>query len=292
MESGGVSKSMSSLLNVIDVKKYEVDLFITNPTGVFMDLIPPAINIIKDEKTRLLFSSFPKNLLLLLKKGYVFSLFVRMIAALLMLINKGYGAWILSRMMYTIKKEYDLAIDYNGQHQLYYLVDKIKATKKASFFHSDYKMWSYYYSMDKLYYPKLDALFTISDICVNSLIDFFPNVSENIHLMENISVPLLIEQMANQLIEDMNEICQYRFVTVGHVCKTKGSDLAIETAALLKEKGLDFKWYFIGGISDKEYYLKKCKAYDVQNEIVYLGLKTNPYPYIKKADLFIQPSLF
>ena len=110
--------------------------------------------------------------------------------------------------------------------------------------------------------------------------------------MENISVPLLIEQMANQLIEDMNEICQYRFVTVGHVCKTKGSDLAIETAALLKEKGLDFKWYFIGGISDKEYYLKKCKAYDVQNEIVYLGLKTNPYPYIKKADLFIQPSLF
>lgn len=292
MESGGVSKSMSSLLNVIDVKKYEVDLFITNPTGVFMDLIPPAINIIKDEKTRLLFSSFPKNLLLLLKKGYVFSLFVRMIAALLMLINKGYGAWILSRMMYTIKKEYDLAIDYNGQHQLYYLVDKIKATKKSSFFHSDYKMWSYYYSMDKLYYPKLDALFTISDICVNSLIDFFPNVSENIHLMENISVPLLIEQMANQLIEDMNEICQYRFVTVGHVCKTKGSDLAIETAALLKEKGLDFKWYFIGGISDKEYYLKKCKAYDVQNEIVYLGLKTNPYPYIKKADLFIQPSLF
>ena len=38
MESGGVSKSMSSLLNVIDTNRYDVSVFITNPTGVFMEL--------------------------------------------------------------------------------------------------------------------------------------------------------------------------------------------------------------------------------------------------------------
>ena len=57
MESGGVSKSLSSLLNVIDTNTYEVSLYVTNPTGVFMELIPSTTSVIKDKKTPF----FPKN---------------------------------------------------------------------------------------------------------------------------------------------------------------------------------------------------------------------------------------
>ena len=59
MESGGVSKSMSSLLNVIDTNRYDVSVFITNPTGVFMELIPNTIKVIEDKKTQYIFSAFP-----------------------------------------------------------------------------------------------------------------------------------------------------------------------------------------------------------------------------------------
>ena len=62
MESGGVSKSLTSLLNVIDTNKFNVDVFILNPEGIYMELIPSNIKIITNKKTTLFFSSFPFNL--------------------------------------------------------------------------------------------------------------------------------------------------------------------------------------------------------------------------------------
>ena len=89
MESGGVSKSMSSLLNVIDTNRFDVSVFITNPTGVFMELIPSTISVIQDKKTQYLLSAFPENLNLLWKTGYFFSFFMRILVAFLMKLNKG-----------------------------------------------------------------------------------------------------------------------------------------------------------------------------------------------------------
>jgi len=289
MESGGVSKSMSSLLNIIDVQNYEVDLFITNPIGVFMDLIPSSINIIKDKKTQLLFSTFPNNLTSLLKEGYVLSFFIRIIVATFMLINRGYGAWLLSRMLPKINKKYDLAIDYNGQHQLYYLVDYINAKRKVSFFHSDYSKWDYYYTMDKKYFSKIDKIFTISETCVSSLKKYFPEKQQKINLFENITSLQLIESLANSSIEKMHENA---LVSIGHLTKNKGTLLAIETAELLKEKGIDFKWYFIGKNSNDFDYVNIIKKKGLDNFIYFIGIKQNPYPYIKKAKVFVHLSRF
>ena len=105
MESGGVSKSMSSLLNVVDTDRFEVDCFILSPTGIFLDSIPAEINIITDSKTAVFFSKFPKNILSLLKKGYFVDAFVRILAAFLMQFNKGWGGWLLSRRIFKIEKE-------------------------------------------------------------------------------------------------------------------------------------------------------------------------------------------
>jgi hypothetical protein len=152
MQSGGVSKSMSTLLNVIDYNRFDIDVLILNPSGVFMELLPKNLNIISDNRTKLLFSSFPNNIFQLLKKGYVVSAASRVAVAFFMTFNKGLGSKVLSYGIMNIKKEYDLAVDYNGQHQLYYLVDKVKAKIKVSFFHSDYAKWDYYYQMDQKYY--------------------------------------------------------------------------------------------------------------------------------------------
>lgn len=289
MESGGVSKSMSSLLNVIDTEKYDVDIFITNPTGVFMELIPESISIIKDERTQFLLSSFPKNLALLLKKGFVFSFFLRIITAILMLINKGYGAWLLSRRIFKINKEYDLAVDYNGQHQLYYLIDFIKAKKKVSFFHSDYSQWDYYYNMDKKYFQKIDVIFTISDTCVTALKKYFPKNQHKIKLFENISSTKLIEKLANEFIVNLmpNSI-----LSVGHLSVAKGTPLALEVAKILKTKGIAFTWYFIGGDTKDKDYLKLIENYEIQDNIKFLGILVNPYPYIKNAEIIAHLSQF
>lgn len=289
MESGGVSKSISSLLNVIDTNTYEVSLYVTNPTGVFMELIPSTISVIKDKKTQYLLSEFPENLKLLWKKGYFFSFFMRIIVALLMKVNKGFAGWVLSRMLFKIKEEFDLAVDFNGQHQLYYLVDFIKAKKKVSFFHSDYAKWDYYYAMDKRYYPKVDAIFTISPTCVASLQQYFPEVREKIALFENISSPSFIKQLSNAYVVTL---AKHSILTVGHLSVQKGTPLALEVARILKQQGFVFKWYFIGKNTHDFDYEATIKDYQIQDEIEFLGLKVNPYPYMKATTIMAHLSQF
>lgn len=292
MESGGVSKSMSSLLNTIDTERFDVDCFILAPQGIFMNSIPKGINIISDKRTALLFSNFPKNILVLIKSGYILDSFLRIIAAFFMLFNKGIGGWILSRRIKKIDTSYDLAVDYNGQHQLYYLIDCIKSTKKVTFFHSDYAKWDYYYKMDKKYMPKADYIFTISDKCVQSLVDFFPEQESKIQLFENISSAALIQKMASEIVTNPLTVHCSTIITIGHVCEAKGTSLAIKAAKILKEKGTSFKWYFVGANDSQSFYEKLINENKLQAHIVFLGLRANPYPYIKQADILVHPSQF
>lgn len=291
MKIGGVEKSMSSLLNTIDTDKYDVDCFILTPKGAFMDFIPTSINIITNKRTEIAFSPFPDNIFKLVGKGYFKSAFLRFAAALIMVFDKGYGAWVLSRIPPKFKTKYDLAVDFNGQHQLYFLVDRINAGKKATFFHSDYEKWAYYYSMDKKYMSKVDAVFSISNECVRSLIKYFPNQKNNISLFENISSAKAIFNLSENPKSVSFNSNLINFVTVGRVSKDKGSDLAINAAKVLKESKLDFRWYFIGKVSDSNLEVL-VKNNNLRKEIVFLGEKANPYPYIKDADIIVHPSRF
>lgn len=298
LDSGGVSRSMISLLNTIDKEAYDVFLLITNPTGLFMNLLPHVgrIQLIENERMICLFQRF-KGMWRLLKKGDLFLGIGSLMRMALTKIDKGLAGWLLSRLMPAILKEFDVIVDYGGQHQLYYMVDKLRGKKKISFFHNDYAQWPYYYKMDRRYYKKVDNVFTISEVCLKSLLNYFPYLEGKTRVMENISPCHLIENMANENISDMNSPGKYIFLTIGHICPDKGTDLAVRAMDMLKKKGMDFRWYFIGDIRKDSvaYYrnifseIKKCR---LEENVCFLGTKINPYPYIKKADLYIHPSRF
>jgi glycosyltransferase involved in cell wall biosynthesis len=288
LESGGVSKSMSTLLNVIDKTRFDVSVLIVNPTGVFMDLLPSNVTILQDAKTALFFSKFPRNLFGLVAKGYLFAAGLRFVAGIVMIFNKGFGAWLLSKGIVSLSESYDLAVDFNGQQQLYYLVDTIKSKVKVSFFHSDYSKWDYYYAMDQKYYPKVDKIFTISDLCVSALRKYFPNEVRKIELFENISSFELIKDLASFPIElGINSI-----VTVGHLSKLKGTPLALEVAEILKKNNIDFNWYFVGNDSQDLNYKQIIKSKGLANQIHLIGVTANPYPYISNATIMVHLSSF
>lgn len=289
METGGVSKSMTSLLNTIDTTKYNVSLILISPTGTLMPLLPDNIKIITNPVLSALSSRF-EGLIYLIKQGKIFLALGHILRLILSVINKSLAGQFLAHLMPAIDGEYDAIIDYNGQQQMYYMVNKLKATKKITFFHSDYSKWSYYYNADKKYFPKVDAIFTISDTCVNSLKQYFPNCADKIYMMENISSPALINKMAEEQVEiPLNS--GYIFATIGHVCYNKGIDIAIVAAENLKEKGIDFLWIFIGSFIDKKY-IDLVTEKRLNKNLLFIGAKSNPYPYLKAADIIIHPSRF
>lgn len=290
LDSGGVAKSLVSLINAVDRKTYDVSLLLVSKSrGPYYDLLPSDLKILHNDVLSAVGSI--KGLKYLLLHGHILLTFGTLLRLFVACFSKPWSAYLLSRLMPKMSDEYDLIVDYNGQQQTYYMVDKLKSRKKVAFFHSDYSKWSYYYKMDKRYYPKLDVIFTISPICVDALKKYFPEQKDKIKLFENISSLEVINKLAEESI-NINISAKWKFLTVGHICKNKGTDLAIKAAALLKEQGLIFVWYFIGNTAEVQTFLPLIEKYGLQENFVFLGLKSNPYPYFKMADIVVHPSLF
>lgn len=291
LDGGGVTKSLLSLLNTIDKEEYNVSILIGSYLGKSDTDVPAGVQILKNNTLSLLTEGV-RGLPKLIKKGHFLLALGSILRIILSTINKGWAGWWLSRLMPSIdKEEYDLIVDYNGQHMLYYMIDKLRGKHKVTFFHSDYRKWPYYYAMDKKYFEKADAIFTISETCVQSLQELFPEVANKVKLMENISNPRTIEQKSLEHI-DFKRKHQYMLLSLGHICKNKGSDIALEVAVQLKNKGIDFEWFFAGSISKDMDYAHHVEQLDLKDNIRFLGPVENPYPYIKEADIFVHLSRF
>ena len=278
-------------MNVIDRDRYDVSLMIVTPVGAFMELLPKDLRIITNPKWSALTGRLSGSWKLLKMGCPLLAIGNCLRLAVSAAGNKGLAARMIGRMMPALDEEFDTVVDFNGQQQLYYMVDKLKAKKKVTFFHSDYAQWPYYFNADKKYFPKVDYIFTISDKCVQSLKKYFPEVSDKIGLMENITSHDMITEMASADVKDMAE-GKCKLLTVGHVCENKGSLMALEAAAMLKSSGLDFHWYFIGTVEDRIKYNKIVEEKGLEDYITFMGVRTNPYPYFRKATIIVHPSKF
>ena len=68
--------------------------------------------------------------------------------------------------------------------------------------------------------------------------------------------------------------------------------MAIPAIARLVAEGHHIKWYIIGDgeRADKEMLRASIKEHGIENYVSFLGVKKNPYPYMKACDIYFQPS--
>ena len=68
--------------------------------------------------------------------------------------------------------------------------------------------------------------------------------------------------------------------------------MAIDAAALLKKRGVPFEWFILGQGALRNALQKQINACGVADAVHLLGVRANPYPYIKHAQLLVQSSRF
>lgn len=291
LQSGGVSKSMVSLLTAWDRQRYDTSLLICCKGGdIYSDRLPKDVHLIYNPVIEHVMGGVSSAWWLLLHGRIVLSLGV-LCRLILSQLSKPMAGRLIAKMMPAIdSEEYDLIVDYGGQQILYYMVDKLRGKKKVSFFHNDYSKWPFYYNADKHYYPKVDHIFSISEICVNALKRFFPNCINKISVMENISSPQLIWELSEEQAKSfpINELC---LVTVGHICYRKGIDYIIDAVGLLKQQNIDFSWTIVGAVLEPKW-IEEIKRKGLQKYFKFVGVQSNPYPYIRQADIYVHPSRF
>lgn len=290
LQTGGVSKSITSLLNVIDRKRYDVSLMLVSPTGIFRELLPKDLRVITNPVWAPLTDRLG-GISQLLRLGHPFLALGHLCRLTVSCFSKAHAARMIAAMMPSIDEEFDTVVDFNGQQQLYYMVNKLKSRKKVTFFHNDYEKWPFYYSADKKYYNYVDHIFTVSQKCVDSLIKYFPEHSNKISMMENISSMSLIDRLSMNEIDEMSAD-RNTFLTLGHVCERKGILWAIDAAAILKAKGVDFHWCFLGSIEKPKEYNALIEQKNLGSYITFIGTRVNPYPYIRQATLVVHPAKY
>ncbi len=304
MGSGGAQKSLLSFFQALEAvgktADYNIDLVVVNPKGIFMDQIPDYVNVIKAD-TNLIWMGVAKG------EDYLKdnSSFVGMLGKFKFALNRKFNpqyknyneeqklwaSW--EALIPKLDKKYDIAISYLNGYPNYYVIDKINAEKKVLWIHNEYQKLKYDCSFDRGYYEKCDEIITISKECLDSFTEVYPEYAGKISILENISLSSDIISKADEFIPE--EFVGYngnKLVSVGRLTEQKGFDYAIEAAAILKQKNIDFKWFILGDGPDKGELSSTIVNKKLQDNVILLGIKENPYPYIKNADVFLQTSRF
>ncbi len=79
-------------------------------------------------------------------------------------------------------------------------------------------------------------------------------------------------------------------MSIGRYSPAKNFDNVPNILKQIRQQGLDARWYIIGYGTDETLIKEKIKEEQMQDYVILLGKKSNPYPYIKACDYYIQPS--
>ena len=82
-------------------------------------------------------------------------------------------------------------------------------------------------------------------------------------------------------------------LSVGRFTAAKNYDNVPDIARRIIAGGAeDLKWYIIGFGGDEELIRSKIAEAGMEEHVILLGRRDNPYPYIKACDIYVQPSRY
>ena len=298
MNIGGVEKSLLSLLAVIPKEKYEITILTLDKKGGFLEYIPNNVKLIEAEWFKYIkpiIMDTPQNIIKRYIKNYEFLKIPSFIYSYFKSKKTNDRYIYYKHVLKSIpecKEKYDAAIAYAGPTEIIdaYISRKVKAEKKIAWVHFDISKHKINKKLYNNLYERFDKIFAVSNECKKKLDEIIPAVRNKSEVLLNIVSEDLINEMSESNIDFDDNYKGIKIITVGRLSKEKGQDLAIKTLAKLKKDRYDVKWYCIGEGNSRQEFEQLIKEYNLENDFLLLGATSNPYPYIKNADIYVQTS--
>lgn len=305
MEIGGAETALVGLLNALDPARVDVDLFLYDHRGEMMQFIPEWVNLLPQIPK---YSVLERPIVELVKRGFWGIAAARLWAKWLSqkaykrsgstLENNG-GLDKMSKCTTPLLPKinqlvtYDLAISFLTPHRI--VAEKVKAKKKIAWIHTDYtRVWVD--AEDELkVWQKYDYVASISSDVTNTFLQVFPSLAPKIVEIENILSPTFVRKRAE--LEDTDKEFRHEgtitLLSVGRFSDAKNYDNVPDICKhLINETKLNIKWYIIGYGGDEALIRQKNKEAGMEEHVILLGKRSNPYPYIKACDIYVQPSRY
>ncbi len=307
LEIGGAEISLIGLLQSLDYSKYDVDLFVYSHRGELIKFIPKEVNLLPEIPE---YAQIERPMKDALKDGYWRIVLKRLIAKRRFARYKkstnpvdngavfGYVFDSVTPVLPSLEYlgEYDLAISFLTPHNI--VADKVKAKKKAAWIHTDYSMIDVDAGLELPVWSKFDHVVSISDQVTENFLGVFPSLKDKIVRIDNILSPKFVRERAEQIPPEVvdkempKEDGVTNLLSVGRFCYAKNYDNVPDICRRIIESGVNVRWYLIGYGGDEPLIRSKITEAGMENHVIILGKKSNPYPYIKACDIYVQPSRY
>lgn len=286
---GGVEKSFLDLMDCFDQDMYDVTIFLPDDKGEWTCMLEEKYNVkylrIEDFKT-VFFSQF--------YSGHIYSAFRSFFYRFLARVNykKHYrkSTEYFIRSMPRVKEKFDCAVAYQiiNDDCILGTLFRINASKKVAWSHSYINKQETIYGQ---WYNKFDKLFCVSEFARKALTQNFPVLVNKTEVFYNVMNPERILSLSEEPIYE--EFCKTTttIVTIGRLSREKGQYMIPRVVRLLIDAGHFVKWYLIGDGDLREEIQNNIVKEQVQDNVILLGNKNNPYPFVKVCDIYVQTSL-
>lgn len=303
LELGGAEMALIGLLGALDPDKVDVDLFIYSHQGPLMKFIPEWVNLLPEVRA---YSMIERPMSEALRNGQFGVVAGRLLARMRhrRYIRAAHFSGDDGSIMQYVGNcvtpvlpkinpdvEYDLCISFLTPHNIGR--DKVRARRRLAWIHTDYSTVHVNPALELPVWGAYDHIAAISPEVRNSFIRTFPVLEPEIVEIENILSSDFVRCRAEEAAVASEFSGSVNLLSIGRFCTAKNYDNVPDIARRMIESGVEgLKWYIIGFGGSEELIRAKIKEAGMEEHVILLGKKENPYPYIKACDIYVQPSRY
>lgn len=297
MALGGIERSLLGLLNALDYDKDEVDLQLFSVEGELLEFIDKRCHVLPEIPAC---AAMLQPVAAVLKKQPAIAL---KRAAVKLRVEKKYGGddaatfALLSEYWHScvgsmpkIKTKYDTVISFMWPHD--FAAKNTTADQKIAWIHTDYTKAHMDFARDEKVWNCFDKIVGVSEDVCKTFASVYPRLADKLVVVENILPESLVRAQAEAFYPPEFDKTKKTILSVGRVSHAKGFELAAQSAKLMRDSGMDFKWYIIGYGPGEALLKSEIERLAVGDVFVFLGKRANPYPYMKACDIYAQPSRY
>lgn len=290
---GGIETALVNLLNHLDYEKYDVTLMLLHAELDMLEKVNPLcrVLVIDREKTYTFKKAYRYSRLYHLTEETEHPSKLHKVMMWAVPIIKWIENGLYIHYIYDLMKDehFDTAIIYSDV-VAETAIKAIKADKFLMFYHHGAMRHVYH---DQIAYEKCEKIIAVSENQANELKKFVPSAADKIMVIHNLTDVDGIRMRAAQSTKEHFDKTKFNIVSVGRVSHEKGMDIAVRVCAKLVSDGFDHvRWWIVGDGPAMKEVMDTIAETRMENHVIMVGMQSNPYPYIRQADLYVQPSRF
>ena len=231
---GGAEKSLVNLLNLIDYKKYAVDLLLFKQEGLFLTQIPKEVRLLPLTASLRYAYKIDMGMFGSLSgfKTGMLRLMGTVVCKVLYKEKAGQQRWVkcYKHCLPNLEGNYDIAVGFLEGEASYYVIDKVNAEKKILWIHNDFNeiKKNEDAKIYENYFQKADSVVSISDKCVQILKQNYPKLTNKFYCLPNLTSGSLLKKMSEEFEVPEYEKNKFNILSIGRLTRQKGYDFAID----------------------------------------------------------------